>query len=141
MADLNVVPPAREWSSQDRSLVGWLAALPAAGSAIFTLTIFPTEPRFWPVAFLFAAMGAYATAFVGVMPILFAFRRYRWTRLVHYGVAGFTGVLMPWFIVGASVEYLSEGGLQARIGAPLLLAASIGAVMAIAFGWRQHRQA
>ena len=141
MSDLDVVPPARDWSSEDRNLVGWFAALPAAGSAIFTLTIFPTEPRFWPVAFLVTAVGAYATAFIGVMPILFAFRRYRWTRLVHYGVAGFAGVLLPWFVVGASVEYLSDRGLQSRIGAPLLLAASIGAVMAMAFGWRQHRRA
>jgi hypothetical protein len=86
-------------------------------------------------------MGAYATAFVGVMPILFAFRRYRWTRLVHYGVAGFAGVLVPWLVVGASVDYLWKGDLQTGIRAPLLLAACIGAVMVMAFGWRQHRQA
>lgn len=122
-------------------MIGWLAALPAAGGAIFTVAMFPTTPALWPVAFLLTAMGAYATAFVGVMPLLLAFRRCRWTRPFHDGVAGFVGVLVPWLVVGASAAHLSQGGLRPGIATPLLLAACIGAVMAMAFGWRQRRRA
>ena len=77
MPDPNMTPTAREWSSEDRSVVGWLAILPAAGSALFTLAAFATRPSVWPLAFVITAMGAYATAFIGVVPILFAFRQRR----------------------------------------------------------------
>ena len=64
MADLDVLPPARAWSSEDRNLIGRFAALPATGSAIFTVATFPTEPKLWPLAVLLTATGAYVTAFL-----------------------------------------------------------------------------
>lgn len=141
MADLDATPPAPDWSEEDRNVIRWFAALPAVGSAIFALAIFPTEPSWWVVAFPVTAIGAYATAFLGVMPLLFAFRRYRWTRLVHYAVAGFAGFLLPWFIVGAFAEHLSSGDVKSRIGQTLLIAATIGAAMTVVFGWRHRRHA
>jgi hypothetical protein len=141
MPDPNMTATAREWSSEDRRLVGWLAILPAAGSALFTLAVFATTPSVWPLAFVITAMGAYATAFIGVMPILFALRQRRWTRLVHYALAGFAGVLLPWLMVGACTELMSRGTVQLRIGEALMLAAGIGAAITAVYGWRVERKA
>jgi hypothetical protein len=141
MTERDATPAADDWSSEDRRSIVWLAALPAVGSAIFTLAMFLTKPTIWLVAFIATSMGAYATAFLGVMPILLVFRRRRWTRLLHYAVAGFAGVLLPWFVVGACTEFISRGSVQASVNEGLFLAASIGAALTTVFGWRSRRDA
>jgi hypothetical protein len=83
-------------------------------------------------------MGAYVTAFLGVMPLLYAFRQRGWTGPYHYAVAGFLGVLVPWFIVGTMAEYIGSSSAKAQVGEMLLLASSIGAACTAVFGWRSR---
>lgn len=131
---------SREWSTNDRAAVAWLAALPAIGSAAFSVGLFPAKPGLWPIAFVLTAMGAYVTAFLGVMPLLFVFRQRGWIGPYHYAVAGFLGVLVPWFFIGMAAEYIGSGSAKAQLGEMLLFASSIGAACGAVFGWRSRER-
>jgi hypothetical protein len=139
MPEADTNPTTQEWTAEDRTAVVWLAALPAGGSAVLSLILFPTRSTLWPLAFFVTAVGAYATAFLGVLPILFALRKRGWTSPFHYAVAGFVGVLLPWFLVGLFTDHAGSGSAKLRAGELLLLAASIGAAMAGLFGWATLR--
>ena len=126
---------AHEWSAPDCVEVAWLAALPAVGSAVFALAFFNAKIGLFPLAFLLTATGAYATAFLGVVPIMYVFRARGWTTLYHYAIAGVCGVFVPWYIVGVAIRYLDAARAKYSVEGALLLACLIGAACSATFGY------
>ena len=116
-----------------------LAGLPLASAMALTLVIFPFEPRLWLVVFFFSTVCAYGSAFIGVMPLLWLFRRFGWRQWFHFAIAGFLGVFLLWLIpiLTMVVFNISLGNLPDRSPlqsiAFLVLPASIAAVAAIVF--------
>jgi hypothetical protein len=133
-----VLDTEREWNEQDRAAVRWLALLPLIGAAILTIAIFPTQPSVWLIAFMVSAAFAYVSSFLGVIPALFLFRRFEWQHPVHYAIAGFVGVYMPWLLVGMALR-VTPSSSQSTAGF-LLLPAAIGAVMCLVFSFGSRGQ-
>jgi hypothetical protein len=132
-----------DWTARERMQLAWLGTLPAAGALILVVVLFPTIPSLWLPGFLFASLGAYATSFIGVWPLLIWFQLRGWQHPIHYALAGFMGVLLPWWGIGT----LAGGGMSPATsdgvaGLPrilLLVAAGIGAVLSLIFGFVSAR--
>jgi hypothetical protein len=131
----------RAWSAAERKEVLSLAVLPAVGAAILTLALFFSQPRMWLFVFFIAAVGSYVTSFLGVMPVLFWFRRCGWVHWLHFALAGFVGVLVPWLLVGFVLGLTPGASLSSGPSLVLVLAAFIGGTMSAVFGLLRRRKA
>lgn len=123
-----------DWKSTERKEIFRLGALPAMGALVLVILLFPAMPSLWLPGFLIASLGAYTTSFIGVLPILIWFRRRGWQKPIHFALAGFAGVLLPWWVVGVFVGALPSASFDGSASRISLLAAGIGAAMSLIFG-------
>ena len=131
-------PGIREWSKAERCEVLLMAILPVAGAAVLTGLLFAGHPALWLFAFGVSTACAYVSMFVGVMPLLWLFRRFDRRCWYDYAASGFLGTLLPWLAIT-----LAFGGFERSIGAAsaapssaiffLVLPAAIAGVATVIF--------
>jgi hypothetical protein len=93
----------RDWSAEDRRHIRLLAILPFVGAvvlaAVASAVIESSAIPFFVLGVVVATVCAYATTFVGIIPVLALFKRFGWKQWHHFALAGYLGVLGPWLLV------------------------------------------
>jgi hypothetical protein len=103
-----------EWSNAERREAGLLGGLPLACAAVLDGVLFAGEPIIWPLAFIVSAACAYVSLVVGVVPLLFLFKRLGWRSWHHFAAAGYAGVLIVW-LVPAAVFGIFQSWLPSQV--------------------------